>query len=192
MTKSPEPEPPKKPEPQIASAPTRDTQEPEKLKDFIDHMRELELTENFEMVEPTPQAPEPVLAPEPLETLPAPSSPPFVPQPSEAEERFVAFSLDLIAVTSQLIHTPTEKYLGEQLLRCGLSAGAQQHASHSAESPGEQRALLKSALKDIRETGYWLMLVSKAGLLDTHAKKDLEKTCQELMSQLVVQLHEQP
>jgi four helix bundle protein len=190
-TKRPEPELPKTPEPLEIDIPAPATQEPEKLKDFMDHMRELELTETFEMAEPTPQTPEPIASPELQETPTTPSILPFTPQPSEAEERFVAFGLDLIAITSQLIHTPTEKYLADQLLRCGLSAGAQHHASQTAESPSEHRALLKGALKDIREAGYWLMLIRQAGLLDITAKKDLEKTCQELTAQLVAQLHDQ-
>src|SRR5207245_7112504 len=99
-------------------------------------------------------------------------------------ERFVEFGLELFALASRLCGTHAEKYLADQLLRCGLSVSAHLSESRAAESEADYRALVQAALKDLRQTGYWLMLAHKAGLLEKLSKSDLEKTCQSLTTLL--------
>lgn len=66
--------------------------------------------------------------------------------------------------------------LGNQLLRSGTSIGANVEESQSAASTADFVNKLTIALKEARETGYWLRLLSAADVLD---KKRLSPLTQE-------------
>ena len=108
----------------------------------------------------------------------------FIPAILASQDRFVEFSLDMVALASRLCSTHAETYLADQLLRCSLSVGARIYESRSADSQANFLAMLQIALKDLREAGYWLMLVRRTGLLEKLCKTDLEKSCQSLTTLL--------
>jgi four helix bundle protein len=50
-----------------------------------------------------------------------------------------------------------------QLLRCGTSAGANYEEARAAESKDDFVHKLQIALKELRESNYWLRLLLKSG-----------------------------
>lgn len=130
-----------------------------------------------------------VPSPAPHIPSPAPKDEPsvaggFIPSILASKERFIEFSLEIFSLATRLCSTHAEKFISEQLLRTSTAVGQKITESRNAESQGEYMALLTGALKDIRETSYWLMLIRKAGLLDSLKKQELEKTCQSLTTLL--------
>jgi four helix bundle protein len=57
------------------------------------------------------------------------------------------------------------KRIGDQLLRSGTSVGANYEEAQGAESKGDFAHKLQIALKEVRESNYWLRLLAKAGTL---------------------------
>jgi four helix bundle protein len=148
-----------------------------------------------EPTRPAPVAAQPVAMPQPIpvqEHAPAPVTPMAQPTQSQgftpgvmaSRERFVDFSLEIFALASRLSSTHAERYLSEQLLRSSMSVASKLGEMRFAPSKAEFMAMLHDAMKDLRETGYWLMLARKANLLEVCSRGDLEKTCQSLMTLL--------
>ena len=109
----------------------------------------------------------------------------FVPAVLASKERFVEFGIEIMSLTSRLCANQAEKYVSEHLLRASLGVGQKLTESRMAPNPKDYMALLQGALKNIREAGYWLAVVRKAGLLDLLKKPDaLEKSCQSLTTLL--------
>lgn len=55
--------------------------------------------------------------------------------------------------------------LGRQVLRSGTSVGANYREAHRARSKAEFIAKCGDCLKEIEETGYWLELLVKGGIV---------------------------
>jgi four helix bundle protein len=139
-------------------------------------------------------------APVPLsaeEEVPAPINPPPTPTNVEPivsespekstvgdEQHFFDFSVEVLILSSQLPKTRAGRHTADQLIKNGTSVGARIQESLSAETKEDYIRILRSALKDLRETGYWLMLIRKAGILETPSLVNLETKCQELSAAL--------
>ncbi len=70
-----------------------------------------------------------------------------------------AFALDIIIVYKQLTYETKEYVLSKQLLRTGTSIGANVNEAISSESKRDFVHKLGIALKEARETSYWLNLL---------------------------------
>ncbi len=78
--------------------------------------------------------------------------------------------LDLAAAVVKLLPALGDqrgtKNLVKQLERCGPAAGANYEEARGAESPADFVHKVRIALKEVRETRYWLRLVLRADLID--------------------------
>lgn len=83
-------------------------------------------------------------------------------------EKSFQLGLKIITLTNEL--SKTNKVLANQILRSGTSVGANLNEAQAALTKKEFIAKVAIAAKEIRETKYWLMLITEAGLI----KKDLE------------------
>jgi four helix bundle protein len=109
----------------------------------------------------------------------------FVPSVLASKERFVDFGMEIMGLASRLCANQAEKHIAEQLLRTSLGVSQKLTESRQVQTPREYLGLLQGALKDIRETSYWLMLVRKAGILDLLKRGEhYEKSCQSLTTLL--------
>jgi four helix bundle protein len=160
--------------------------------------------------EPAPMEESPKSAPtSPAEKLPAPpldpmpETPPMQPEPvlaasppaptqEEVERRFAEFGVEILILAARLPRTRAGEHSADQLLKSGTSAGARILESGLAESDEERRRLRKTALKNIREAAYWLMLIRKSGLMVGPSGAKLEKTCDELSRHLTEHSHASP
>ncbi len=81
------------------------------------------------------------------------------------DERTYKFALRIIKLVSSLPHNPTADVLGRQVLRSGTSIGANVEEAYAAVSSREFSQKMSIALKEARETHYWLRLIKDAALV---------------------------
>lgn len=82
----------------------------------------------------------------------------------DIEERLVAFAVRIVKLSAALRKTAPGKVMAAQLVRSGTSAGANYEEARGAESPADFRHKLGVALKELRETRYWLKVIQGAEL----------------------------
>ena len=78
---------------------------------------------------------------------------------------------------------PGTKNLVSQLERSGPGAGANYEEARGAESPADFVHKVRIALKELRETRYWLQLCQRANLAGRHDElRSLIEECAELIA----------
>lgn len=92
-----------------------------------------------------------------------------------------AFALEIISIYKYLVSDKKEFVLSKQLLRCGTSIGANVHEAISSESKRDFVHKLSIALKEAKETSYWLNLLNDANYISKEQFNDLNITCTELI-----------
>ena len=85
--------------------------------------------------------------------------------PRELGERLLDYGFRIIRVAEAMPGTMAGRRIGDQLLRCGTSVGANYQEAQAAESKADFVHKLQLSLKELRESNYWLRLVSKAKTL---------------------------
>ena len=87
-----------------------------------------------------------------------------------------AFALEIIQLY-RILSEQKEFVLSRQLLRSGTSIGANVHEAVSSESKKDFIHKLAIALKEARETSYWLNLLKDSGYINQQTFDTLDKTC---------------
>jgi four helix bundle protein len=82
----------------------------------------------------------------------------------DLDERLLAFGATIIKLVDSLPATIAGRRIGDQLLRSGTSVGANFEEAQGAESKSDFANKLQIALKELRESNYWLRLLAKAGI----------------------------
>lgn len=77
-------------------------------------------------------------------------------------DRTRKFALEIIRLYQRINSTEVGLILGRQLLRSGTSIGANVEEAQAAQSPKDFVAKMSIALKEARETRYWLLLLHDA------------------------------
>jgi four helix bundle protein len=101
-------------------------------------------------------------------------------------ERCIGFSAGILRLAVDLRKNQDLRTFSDQILRSGTSVGANAGEARSAESRADFIHKMQIALKELRETAYWLALIQKSGLIEYPAVSDLRKECSELTAILVV------
>jgi four helix bundle protein len=98
-------------------------------------------------------------------------------KPWDIKERTFSFALEIVKF-SQVLDFRNEalRALGRQLLRSGTSIGANIEEAQAGQSRADFISKNGIALKETRETIYWLRLLNEAGLSPNH---DCEPLLQE-------------
>ena len=100
------------------------------------------------------------------------------------KEKSFEFSLKVIKVYKYLLEKK-EFVLSKQLLRSGTSIGANIVEANEAISKKEFRAKMSIALKEARETKYWIDLLVESEFLSEKQVINVENLLNELISMLV-------
>jgi len=82
----------------------------------------------------------------------------------EVSERLLNYGVGAIRVVESLPRTLAGRRIGDQLLRSSISVGANYEEAQAAESREDFVHKLQIALKELRESNYWLRLLAKAGI----------------------------
>jgi four helix bundle protein len=91
-----------------------------------------------------------------------------------------SFALEIIRIYKYLINDKKEFALSKQLLRRGTSIGANIHEGIAGESKKDFIHKLGIAVKETRETTYWLNLLKDSDYINTEQFKILNNNCDEL------------
>ena len=86
---------------------------------------------------------------------------------TDLDERLLDYGARIIKVVECLPKTIAGRRMGDQLLRSGTSVGANYEEAQGAESRADFVHKLQIALKELRESNYWLRLLARAGVLST-------------------------
>lgn len=96
------------------------------------------------------------------------------------------FAIRVIKACSFLDEKPgVLRTLSKQLLRSGTSIGANVHESRSAQSDKDFLSKLEIALKEARETQYWLEILIESEMIDSKKFSPLLKEATEIVAILV-------
>ena len=91
----------------------------------------------------------------------------------ELGERLLDFGVRIIKVVEAMPGTLVGRRIGDQLLRSGTSVGANYEEAQAAESKLDFVHKLQLSLKEVRESNYWLLLLSKAKTLPPKQLEEL-------------------
>ena len=92
-----------------------------------------------------------------------------------------AFAIDVVKLYKKLIADNKEFVLSKQLLRSGTSIGANINEAVSGQSKRDFVHKLSIALKEARETSYWLNLLRDSDFINQASFKDKDKKCTEII-----------
>ena len=94
--------------------------------------------------------------------------------------RTKTFSLQILKLVDQLPRTMSGRAIGNQLVRCGTSVGANYRAAWRSRSRAEFAAKLGIVAEEADETVYWLELLRDGKLLSEAKLSDLLREANEL------------
>jgi four helix bundle protein len=79
--------------------------------------------------------------------------------------RLIAFSARIIRLLDHLPNTKTAREIEGQLIRSGMGVGSNYNEVRGADSRADFCHKLQIALKEMRETHYWLSVIDEAKLI---------------------------
>ncbi|HYM95026.1 MAG TPA: four helix bundle protein [Chitinophagaceae bacterium] len=95
-------------------------------------------------------------------------------------QKSYAFALDIIQIYKLLIEKK-EYVLSKQILRSGTSIGANIHEAVAGQSKKDFIHKLGIAVKEARETLYWLRLLKDSDYITTDQFSKLDNSCDEII-----------
>jgi four helix bundle protein len=98
----------------------------------------------------------------------------------DLDERLLEYAARIIKLVEALPNTIAGRRIGDQLLRAGTSAGANYEEAQGGESKNDFTHKLQIALKELRESNYWLRLLAKAEVVKADRLTDLIEESNEL------------
>jgi four helix bundle protein len=95
-------------------------------------------------------------------------------------DRLLDFSVRVGKVVDSLPRKRLANHVANQLVRCGTAPGSHYEEGCGAESRADFLHKLRLALKELRESQYWLRLIAKAQLLPQSRLTKLLDECEQL------------
>ena len=92
-----------------------------------------------------------------------------------------SFALEIVQLYKMLIAEKKEYVLSKQLLRSGTSVGVNIHEAVASESKKDFIHKLGIALKEVRETAYWLNLLKDSDYITTDEFNKLNISSSEII-----------
>ena len=84
----------------------------------------------------------------------------------ELADRLLAFAVKTIKIVSDLPQDALGKHVSFQSLKCGTSSGANYAEARGAESARDFVHRLRIALKELKESRFWLKVIKEVPLMD--------------------------
>jgi four helix bundle protein len=101
---------------------------------------------------------------------------------ADLKKRTKQFGLCVIRLVESLPSTSTARTIGNQLLRSGMSVGANYRAACRGKSKADFVAKAGISLEEADECMYWMELLQEAGIVPAEKLKDLMKEADELVA----------
>ena len=96
-----------------------------------------------------------------------------------------AFALRMIKLYKYLQKEKKEFVISKQIVRSGMSIGANAKEASVAQSKKDFEAKLSIALKEAAETEYWLELLFATGYMDEQTYKPIQNDCGAIRRMLI-------
>lgn len=90
----------------------------------------------------------------------------------DLEERLIEFAVRVIRTAESLPKTKTGNHISGQLIRSGTSPAPNYGEAQSAVSRADFVHKMRLALKELRETRIWLLIIVRADLIKPASKLD--------------------
>ena len=91
----------------------------------------------------------------------------------DLDARLLQYGARIIKLVEALPKTLVGRRIGDQLLRSGMAVGANYDEAQGAESRPDFAHKLQIALKELRESNYWLRLLEVSGKLPPERLTDI-------------------
>ena len=101
---------------------------------------------------------------------------------ADLKKRTKQFGLRVIRLVESLPSTSTARTIGNQLLRSGMSVGANYRAACRGKSKADFVAKAGISLEEADECMYWMELLQEAGIVPAEKLKELMKEADELVA----------
>jgi len=102
---------------------------------------------------------------------------------SDLPDRTKDFALRIIKLYQMLDEKPgIARTLGKQLVRSGTSIGANVAEGEGAQSEADFLTKYSIAVKEARETKYWMELITHSEIIPENRLSDIKQECNELVA----------
>ena len=101
---------------------------------------------------------------------------------NDIAERLLDFAVRIIKLVGALPKSDVGKHIGCQILRSGTSPGSNYEEACGAESRADFVHKLGIALKELKETRFWLRLIRRSGLIEEDKLEPLISECEEIIA----------
>jgi len=108
--------------------------------------------------------------------------------PSPLKERTQNFALQIIRLVESLPRNRIVNVLGNQLLRCGTSVGANYRAACRARSPADFISKMGIVEEETDESIYWMELLVSAGIVKPDQVLSLINEANEILAMTVTSI----
>jgi four helix bundle protein len=103
------------------------------------------------------------------------------PKPQDIVERTFQFALRIVKLCQHLDERPgVGRTISHQLLKAGTSIGANVEEARAGQSKADFTSKNSIALKEARETRYWLRLAAASNLVSSSRLTGLEREAEEI------------
>jgi four helix bundle protein len=100
----------------------------------------------------------------------------------DLRDRTKHFALRIVHIFSVVPKTTEAQVLGKQLLRSGISVGANYREAYRGRSKAEFIAKCGDSLRELEETAYWLELLVEGKIVPAEKLSALRQECDELIA----------
>jgi len=100
----------------------------------------------------------------------------------ELADRLLDFAAQVIVLAGRLARSPAGRHMAAQVVKAGTSVGAHYEEARGAESKADFAHKLGIALKECRETRYWLRVVQRGVVIKGDFPLSLLSEAEEICS----------
>ena len=100
----------------------------------------------------------------------------------ELANRLLKFATLVVRLCGQIPNTSAGNHVSEQLVGSGTSPGANYEEARGAQSLPDFIHKLSIALKELKESRYWLKVILEVPMLKSESVNPLLKECEELIA----------
>jgi four helix bundle protein len=99
---------------------------------------------------------------------------------NQLSDRLFGFAATVIKITDALPNTVAGRHVGGQLTKAGTSCGSNYEEACGAESRSDFAHKMSIVLKELKESRFWLRLISRTEMLTSNHTEPVLDECQQL------------
>jgi four helix bundle protein len=104
-------------------------------------------------------------------------------------DRTMDYALSIIKLHAVLPRTAVVDVISRQMVRSGTSVGAQYREACRARSRAEFTSKVESSLQELEETGYWLDLLERSGLVSSSLLAPMQAATLEIKKMMIASVN---